>query len=210
MDGLIDIAQFDASAINFSPIKKNKNGGKFVTILGKRFIRFPALRAPFGISAPSDQVKEYYLNLSVDDPSVAEKLGQLDERILAFVHQNSVALLGKEIDVSVMKDLLYSPVLKPSKDGKYAPTFKAKASAREGKETSPVYSSGKELITLDDISPGSQVASVIELNQIWFINGKFGLSMRLNQAKITGSNKLTKYAFDDDEPDEIDDAPDEE
>ncbi len=205
MDGLIDITQLDLSTINFSSIKKNKNGGKFVSITGKRFIRLPVMRAPFGVSAPGEQVKEYYLNLSVEDTSIAEKLTQLDQKILDFVHQNSVALLGKEIDINVMKDLLYSPVLKQSKDGKYAPTIKAKASSREGAETSPVYNQKKELINLTDITPGCQVASVIELSQIWFINGKFGLSMRLNQAKLAASNKLTKYAFDDDEPDVVED-----
>jgi hypothetical protein len=209
MDGLIDITQFDTSAIAFSTIKKNKNGGKFVSITGKRFIRLPAMRAPFGASAPGEQVKEYYLNLSVEDPVVSEKLTALDAKVLEFVHQNSVALLGKEIDIAVMRDLLYSPVLKQSKDGKYAPTIKAKASSREGAETSPVYNSKKELVSLTDVTAGCQVASVIELSQIWFINGKFGLSMRLNQAKLTASNKLTKYAFDDDdepvvEEDEID------
>lgn len=210
MDGLIDITQLDASAINFSTIKKNKNGGKFVSIVGKRFLRFPPMRTPFGVSAPSDQVKEYYLNFSVEDQAIVDKLKAIDDKILEFVHQNCVALLGKEIDISVMRDLLYSPVLKQSKDGKYAPTFKAKASSREGTDTSPVYNAKKELVSLTDITPGCQVASVIELNQIWFINGKFGLSLRLNQAKLSASNKLTKYAFDDDdeeptvEEDEID------
>lgn len=206
MDGLINIDAFDASSISFSEIKKNRNGGKFVNVKGKTFIRFPPMRAPFGISPPKDQVKDYYLNLSIDDSAILEKLVALDDKVLQFVHENSVALLGKQVEVNVMRDLLYASVLKPSKDNKYPPTIKAKASTRDGTETSPVYNSKKELVSIDDITPGTQVSTVIELNQIWFINGKFGLSMRLNQAKLAPSNRITKYAFeDDDEPVEEDD-----
>lgn len=200
---------FDASNIVFSSVKKNRNGGKFVTLSsasGNLYIQLPPLRAPFGVNPPNDQVKDYYLNLSLT-PELEDKFRAIDERVLNYVHENSVALLNKQVDLNVMKDLLYTPVVRSSKDPKYAPTIKFKASTGEGKNLADVYNSTREKVTLDDITKGSTVETIIELSQIYFINGKFGVSLRLNQAKLAQSNKLAGYAFVDtatSDTDEID------
>jgi hypothetical protein len=203
------INNFDASNIVFSAVKKNRNGGKFVTLSsasGNMYIQLPPLRAPFGVNPPNDQVKDYYLNLSLT-PDLEDKFRGIDERVLDYVHENSVALLNKQVDRNVMRDLLYTPVVRASKDPKYAPTIKFKASTGEGKNLSDVYNSNREKVTLDDISKGSNVETIIELSQIYFINGKFGVSMRLNQAKISQSNKLSGYAFVDTPHEEEIDVP---
>ena len=208
------IQNFDANNVTFSTIKKNRNGGKFVSLsngASTMYVQLPSLRAPFGVNHPDDKIKDYYLNLSLTD-EIAAKFSALDERVLKFVSDNSVALLNKQVSVDVMRDVLFTPTVKPSKDGKYQPTLKLKASTREGKETAQVFNMKREEVTLDDIEKGCQIESIIELNQIWFINGKFGISLRLNQAKLSASNKLKGYAFVDtsapnsvaDEEDEID------
>ena len=58
-----------------------------------------------------------------------------------------------------------------------------------------VYNGNREAISIDDISKGANVETIIELNQIYFINGKFGVSVRLNQAKVSPTNRLRGYAF---------------
>jgi hypothetical protein len=196
------IQNFDANNVTFSAIKKNRNGGKFVSLsngASTMYVQLPALRAPFGVNHPDDKIKDYYLNLSLTD-EIAAKFSGLDERVLKFVSENSVALLNKQVSVDVMRDVLFTPTVKPSKDGKYQPTLKLKASTREGKEPAQVFNAKREEASLDDIEKGSQVESIIELNQIWFINGKFGVSLRLNQAKLAASNKLKGYAFVDSSP----------
>lgn len=203
------INNFDASNIIFSAVKKNRNGGKFVTLSsasGNLYIQLPPLRAPFGVNPPNDQVKDYYLNLSLT-PELEDTFRGIDERVLDYVHENSVALLNKQVDRNVMRDLLYTPVVRASKDPKYAPTIKFKASTGEGKNLADVYNSNREKASLDDIAKGSNVETIIELNQIYFINGKFGVSMRLNQAKISQSNKLSGYAFVDTAHEEEIDVP---
>lgn len=195
----IKIQNFDANNVTFSAIKKNRNGGKFVSLsngASTMYVQLPSLRAPFGVNHPDDNIKDYYLNLSLTD-EISAKFSALDERVLKFVSDNSVALLNKQVSIDVMRDVLFTPTVKPSKDGKYQPTLKLKASTREGKETAQVFNSKREEVSLDDIEKGSQVESIIELNQIWFINGKFGISLRLNQAKLSASNKLKGYAFVD-------------
>lgn len=195
----IRINNFDASNIVFSSVKKNRNGGKFVTLSsasGNLYLQLPSLRAPFGVNPPNDQVKDYYLNLTLT-PELEDKFRAIDERVLSYVHENSVALLNKQVDLNVMKDLLYTPIIRASKDPKYAPTIKFKASTGEGRNLADVYNSNKERVSLEDISKGSSVETIIELSQVYFINGKFGVSLRLNQAKLAPSNKLTGYAFVD-------------
>ena len=211
----IRMNNFDASNIVFSAVKKNRNGGKFVTLSsasGNLYLQLPALRAPFGVNSPDDKVKDYYLNLSLT-PELEEKFKAIDDRVLSYVHENSVALLNKQVDINVMKDLLYTPIVRASKDPKYAPTIKFKASTGEGKNIADVYNSQREKVSLDDITKGSTVATIVEVNQVYFINGKFGVSMRLNQAKLSPSNRLTGYAFvetsdhgDEDELDVPEDA----
>ncbi len=192
------ISNFDANTITFSGVKKNRNGGKFVTINNDRgcpvYLQFPSLRSPFGINPPNDKVREYYLNLSLT-PDVEAKLKELDEYVLKYVSENSVALLNKQVDVDTMRDLLYTPIVRPSADGKYAPVIKVKASMSEGKNLPDVYNSNREMISIDDITKGANVETIVELNQVYFINGKFGVSVRLNQAKVSPTNKLRGYAF---------------
>jgi hypothetical protein len=188
--------------MNFSDVKKNRNGGKFVSLTNDNgvpvYVQMPSLRTPFGINPPNDKVREYYLSLSLT-PDVEKKLSEIDDYVLTYVSENSLALLGKQVDKSTMKDLLYTPIIRPSSDAKYAPTIKIKASMGEGKNLPDVYNSNRETVSIDDIIKGSSVESIIELNQVYFINGKFGVSVRLNQAKIAPVNRLRGYAFIDTE-----------
>lgn len=208
------ISNFDANVINFSDVKKNRNGGKFVSLTNDNgvpvYLQMPSLRTPFGVNPPNDKVREYYLSLSLT-PDVEKKLVEIDEYVLTYVSENSVALLGKQVDKSTMKDLLYTPIVRPSADGKYAPVIKIKASMGEGKNLPDVYNTNREQVSIDDITKGSSVESIIELNQVYFINGKFGVSIRLNQVKIAPANRLRGYAFIDTSSDDAQlDVPDDE
>ncbi len=204
-----NISEINMSAINFSAVRKNPRGGKFINVtLNNEPIRaqLPSLRAPFGVSTPDDQVKEYYLSLSLT-PEVQEKLEEFDTLLVNHVAENSLELLGKTVSADVIRDLLLNPVTKSSKDpeksAKYAKTIKMKVSSGEGKNVAPFFVNKDTQATVNDIKPGSSVASIIEIGQVWFINGKFGASVKLLQGKLAPSSSLTDYAFEDDE-EEID------
>lgn len=199
-----NIQNIDASNITFSELKKNPRGGKFINISmnGKPIVlRLPALRAPFGISLPNDQVKDYYLSLSLM-PEVEEKFREIDEHIIKYVAENSVQLLGKTLTPDVIRDLLLNPLVKTAKDAKYSNTIKMKCSSNSGKNVVDFYVSKTEKVHVDDIRGGSSIETIVELSQIWFINGKFGASIKLLQAKIAPTTKLTDYAFGDEEEEE--------
>lgn len=198
------ITNINASNITFSDVKKNARGGKSINILlnGKAIVvRVPSLRAPFGISAPNDQVKDYYLSLSLT-PEVEEKFTEIDDHIASYVAENSVELLGKKVAVDVIKDLLLNPIVKKAKDAKYSNTIKMKASSGEGRNPSDFYVSKTDKVSINEIRPGSSIETIIEISQIWFINGKFGASVKLLQGKVAPSTRLTEYAFGDDDDEE--------
>jgi len=198
---------FTASDIIFAGIRKNKQGGKFIPLVGGEGgpirIQLPALRAPFGLNPPRDQVKEYYVNLSLT-PELEAKFTAVDQRVAEFVHANCVDLMGKTIDLGTLKDILMTGLVKAAKDPKYASTIKLKASRGEGKDLAECYNSLREPVALEEIKSGSQLESIIELTQVWFISGKFGVSARLLQAKLAPSDKLSGYSFMDPASDEID------
>lgn len=203
------ISEININAVNFSAMRKNPRGGKFINVtLNNEPIRveLPPMRAPFGISCPDDQVKEYYLSLSLT-PDVQQKLEEFDDILVKHVADNSAEFLGKSVTVDVIRDLLLNPLTKSSKDpeksAKYAKTIKMKVSTGECKNIAPFYVTRDTTATVDSIKPGTVVSSIIEIGQVWFINGKFGASVKLLQGKISASASLSDYAFADDE-EEID------
>jgi hypothetical protein len=69
----------------------------------------------------------------------------------------------------------------------------------------------KEQVSLDTIEKGQKAMAIIDLNQIWFIDNKFGVTIRLQQALFEQSAKLPSFAFQgvnlpDAEEEEVDDV----
>jgi hypothetical protein len=72
------------------------------------------------------------------------------------------------------------------------------------------------------VEKGAKVHTIVDLNQIWFIDNKFGVTIRLSQALVEQTAKLPSFAFqgielpepsntgDDDAMDEDEDFVDEE
>ena len=213
--------QFDPSSVLFSALKKNKNGGKSVVLTRgdkkKLYLQLPFMRSPFGLSAFTDESTNktsYSLDLSFDNDNdeaqeLATKLRELDEIILNTVATNSKDWLGKKYDINVIREALYKPLVRQGKEG-YADTLKLKVQTNaSGEFISEVYNSDREQISMDDIERGQKCMCIVEIGQVWFIDNKFGVSVRLSQVLCGESNKLPKFAFqglennDDDYVEEI-------
>ena len=213
---------FSPASVQFSKLRKNKNGGKAVYLNAgdnkKLYVQFPFMRSPYGLSAFTDEGTgrtSYSLDLSFD-PDNAEamelhaKLKELDEKIVNEVAKNSKEWLGKEFNVAVLKEALYKPIVKPGKE-QYAPTIKLKVLTKpDGSFVPECYSMQKEQVALDTIEKGQKAMAIIDLNQIWFIDNKFGVTIRLQQALFEQSAKLPSFAFKgvtlpDAEEEEVDD-----
>ena len=211
-------SDFSPANVQFSKLRKNKNGGKAVYLNAgdnkKLYVQFPFMRSPYGLSAFTDEGTgrtSYSLDLSFD-PDNAEamelhaKLKELDEKIVNEVAKNSKEWLGKEFNVAVLKEALYKPIVKPGKE-QYAPTIKLKVLTKpDGSFVPECYSMQKEQVALDTIEKGQKAMAIIDLNQIWFIDNKFGVTIRLQQALFEQSAKLPSFAFQGlDLPDEVED-----
>jgi hypothetical protein len=200
------ISDFSASDVTFSAVRKNTMGGKVVYLNGtnnsKLIFQLPQLRAPYGLSTYTDAASgktSYSLSLSLDNPEIVAKLKELDDKVIDFVHANSVTCLGKQYNKEVMREALYKSPMAPGK-GDYAPTLKLKMmTGSNGEFTAEAYDSNRKLVKLtpDSLEKGQGVLTIVEINQIWFIDNKFGISVRLQQMLLAPTNKLKGFGFID-------------
>lgn len=200
-------SEFNPSNVKFSKLRKNKNGGKAVYINNsdnkKIYIQLPYMRSPYGLSMFTDESTgrtSYSLDLSFDSDnpeamSLCDKLKTLDEIVVETVAKNSKEWLGKEYNVAVLREALYKPLVRPSKEP-YPSTIKLKVLTRpDGSFVPEAYNKQRQPIPLDNIEKGQRVLTIIDLNQIWFIDNKFGVTVRVQQVLVEQSEKLPSFAF---------------
>jgi hypothetical protein len=199
--------EFTPASVQFSKLRKNKNGGKAVYLNAgdnkKIYIQFPFMRSPYGLSAFTDEGTgrtSYSLDLSFDPDNTEamelhDKLKELDDIIVDTVAKNSKEWLGKEFNVAVLKEALYKPMIRPGKE-QYPSTIKLKILTKPDGEFVPeAYSMQKQPVSLDTIEKGQKCMAIVDLNQIWFIDNKFGVTIRLQQTLLEQSAKLPSFAF---------------
>ena len=209
--------QFEPSTVTFSQLKKNKNGGKSVMLnrdnKKKLYLQLPFMRSPFGISTYTDEATNktsYSLDLSFDADNedamqLSSKLLELDDIILKTVTENSKEWLGKSYDINVIREALYKPLVRQGKEG-YANTLRLKVQTNQSGDFVPeAYNLNQEPIQIDEIERGQKCMCIVEINQLWFIDNKFGVSVRLSQVLCGESTKLPSFAFQglDDEQDQL-------
>ena len=195
-------SEFSPANVQFSKLRKNKNGGKAVYLNAgdnkKLYLQFPFMRSPYGMSAFTDESTgrtSYSLDLSFDPDNeeamaLHEKLKELDDIIVNTVAANSQEWLGKEFNVEVLKQALYKPMVRPGKE-QYPSTIKLKILTKpDGTFVPESYSMQKQAVPLDSIEKGNKAMAIVDLNQIWFIDNKFGVTIRLQQALFEQSAKL--------------------
>ena len=211
-------SDFSPASVQFSKLRKNKNGGKAVYLNAgdnkKLYVQLPFMRSPYGLSAYTDEATgrtSYSLDLSFDPDNeeamaLHEKLKELDDIIVNTVAANSQEWLGKEFNVEVLKQALYKPMVRPGKE-QYPATIKLKVLTKsDGSFVPECYNMSKQMVTLDSIEKGQKAMPIIDLNQIWFIDNKFGVTIRLQQVLFEQSAKLPSFAFQGlDLPDEVED-----
>jgi len=200
-------SEFNASSVVFSKLRKNKNGGKTVYVNGgdnkKLYLQLPFMRSPYGLSAFTDEGTgrtSYSLDLSFDSDNAEamelhDKLKELDNLIVETVAKNSKEWLGKEFNVAVLREALYKPLVRPGKEP-YPSTIKLKIATKpDGSFVPEAYNMQKEQVTLDTIEKGQKVMAIVDVSSIWFIDNKFGVTVRLQQTLLEQSAKLPSFAF---------------
>ena len=91
---------------------------------------------------------------------------------------------GKEFNVAVLKEALYKPIVRPGKE-QYPATLKLKILTKsDGSFVPESYNMQKQPVPLDSIEKGQKACAIIDLNQIWFIDNKFGVTIRLQTGSL--------------------------
>jgi hypothetical protein len=161
------------------------------------------MRSPYGLSAYTDEATgrtSYSLDLSFDADNVEsaqflESMTALDDIVVNMVADNSKEWLGKKFNVAVLKEALYKPIVRPGKE-QYPATMKLKILTKsDGSFVPEAYNMQRESVSLDTIEKGQKVLAIIDINQIWFIDNKFGVTIRLQQVLLEQSEKLPSFAF---------------
>jgi hypothetical protein len=202
---------FDPSALVFSDMKRNTSGGKTIYIRRgpniPAIFELPVMRAPFGLSSYTDtktNKTSYSVDLSVEDPELVKFIGGLEEAVLKHIMDNATDFLGKVYSREVIESALFKSVLRHGKEpGKYAPTLKLKVlTGRDDSFVPKAYTADRSPVGLDELQKGQKVRTIVDVNQIWIVDNKFGMTIRLNQIMMYPSNSLPECAFGADEVDD--------
>ena len=206
-------SEFSPANVQFSKLRKNKNGGKAVYLNAgdnkKLYLQFPFMRSPYGMSAFTDESTgrtSYSLDLSFDPDNeeamaLHEKLKELDDIIVNTVAANSQEWLGKEFNVEVLKQALYKPMVRPGKE-QYPSTIKLKILTNDKGEFIPeAYNNKREEVKLSSLEKGQSMKAIAHISQVWIIDNKCGVTMRLEQAFFAPTDKIKGFAFQDDDED---------
>jgi len=210
---VIKFSDLSLSDVTFSDIRKNaNNGGKTIYLNGrgksKLFVQLPKMKAPFGLGINEyDGKTSYSLPMTADDPVFVDFLKKFDDMVVAKVVENSETYLGKSMNETVVREALYTALFKPPSDEKYAPLFKTKILANhDGTFLPQVFTTDREPFDLNKLEKGQYVTAIVHIPSIWFVGTKFGVTIRLQQLRVTPSQKLTEYAFVDDDDDAEDES----
>ena len=203
------------AGIEFSPLERNKQGGKqsYVSLVGSKdkiYLQVPAMTCPFGITPYKDintgQIMSYTMDLSFrhieNNPKIEEfynMVQMMDETLLEEATKQSEAWFGKSLEKSVVKEFM-RPLLRQN-NPEYPPTLKVKIQVVNSVETCKFYDDMKQPTTMEYASKkGTVCMCILEVAPVWFVSKSFGLTMRaLQVCALKVPDALQEYAFIEDE-----------
>ena len=198
------------------------------------YLQTPKMYCPFGASAfkqkDSNEAARYSLNLSFrgsnENSNVKElhdKFVNLDEYLLEQVMKNKewinvLNLKGKKVSVDSLA-FIHSPMIRSNKNAKdnteYPPNLNVKLPTKyESNEfITEIFDKNKKKLNVDFnnieeiIPPRCEVRALLHVSAVWFVGGKFGITVRASQLVVYPSEILSGYSFldSDDEGDDLDD-----
>lgn len=223
----------DVTKIQFSVLKQSANGGRNINIKydnNKLLLQTPEMRLPFGMnmwSGDNGAPPKFDMTMAFENDAnkpilleLEKKIQEIDDHVISQIMKNSASWLnGKTYPTEEVVRALFTASAKPSKDGKYPPSFKTSLPFYEGKFVFDTHGKGRNDIDLMDVftnSPaevkesdgrtrrtplstkGARVQAILQLSGIWIVAGKFGLSWKVRQLKLAVmNNTLPKHAFVD-------------
>lgn len=174
-------------------------------------------RTPFGVNSfageKSGENNDYKLNISLTpNGPLVKKLQQIDELMLDFgIEYSQTIFKTKTKYTAAQKEVvraLYTSCVKVPEEGDYPPRITLKIQRKSAENPVPrvlFFHSETEEVEIESfeqlvklIPKGSTVKALVSMKP-WFISGKFGITMTLEQVIVNkqSSGRPTSYAFND-------------
>tara|TARA_B100001758_G_C18372366_1_gene592142 strand:- start:642 stop:1253 length:612 start_codon:yes stop_codon:yes gene_type:complete len=191
----LEIKQYDGRKISFCT--KEGNLVKF---------QIPRMYMPFGISGfvPEIGATKWNIDFAMkgwDEEGnyvkrFYETLKEIENKVIQEVSNQSETIFGKHTTIEELKPMFNSNIKEsPERE----PKFRVKVdSTIDEKVKSNVYDENKNSL-IDDIKNGlysrNSGTAVVEMNSIYFLNRKFGISWKLNQLVVYEPQRLKGFQF---------------
>ena len=224
MSAISDIVlpkNFSVERITYGQPKQLENGGKSVYISYNEkqlLVQTPDMAAPFGVSMwPGERggPDKYNIDLSFGGretrpalQSFFSMLETISDRVVTDAMEFSQSWFKRRFPSRDVVEALYTPIIRYSKDretgeinNQYPPNFKMSLPFRDGKFQFPVYDAKRNDIDLMDVinsetrGKGSRVSAIVQCSAVWLAGGKFGITWKVRQLRITEPARLRGYAF---------------
>jgi hypothetical protein len=191
----LEINQYDGRKISFCTKERN---------LVK--IQIPRMYMPFGISGfvPEIGATKWNIDFAIkgwdEEGNIVklfyETLKEIENKVIQEVSNQSQTIFGRDMSIEELKPMFNSNV-KESLERE--PKFRVKVDATmDGKVKSHVYDENKDSL-IDDIKNGlysrNSGTAVVEMNSVYFLNRKFGISWKLNQLVVYEPQRLKGFQF---------------
>lgn len=191
----LDIPEYDGRKISLS------------TKEGKPMrIQTPRLYMPFGISGftPAVGATKYNIDFSMKGHDEEgnyvkhfyETLQNVEKAIVEAIHKQSVKIFGKEMSVEELSPMFNSNI-KPSPDRE--PKFRVRVdTTMDGAMKPGIFDSEKNIIKTDakdKLYARNSGVAIVEMNSIYFLNKKFGVTWKLHQLVVHEPQQLKGFQF---------------
>ena len=169
-------------------------------------IIFPRMYMPFGISGftPEIGATKYNIDFAMkgwDEPDnfvkkFYECMRDIEDKVIHAVSEQSAKIFNKYMTYEELKPMFNSNI-KESPDRE--PKFRVKVdSTIDGKIKPHVYNEDKKPM-VDDIKNGlysrNSGTAIVEMNSVYFLNRKFGISWKLNSLVVYEPQRLKGFQF---------------
>lgn len=206
------VSDFDPATVNVSNLEKNKRGGKVVYLsnsdTSRIMLQTPTMPAIFGFTPyeVGGDIQSYSIDLSFrgadTDLKVAEfrdKLKALDTLLIDTATEKSEEFFGKKMSRDMVAEFYRS--LLNDKKPEYPPLVKLKVGVGlNGEPTAQFYNENREVTTIDHVTKGAMIKTIVELSSLWFVNKTFGATFRVIQVQVVSKpNRLQGFAFHDED-----------
>ena len=168
--------------------------------------QIPRMYMPFGISGFTPEVgaTKYNIDFAMkgwdEEENYVRKfyetLREIENKVIESVSEQSEDIFGRPIGVEELKTMFYSNI-KESPDRE--PKFRVKVDSTIDDKVKPnVYNEEKKPM-VDEIKnqlyARNSGTAIVEMNSVYFLNRKFGISWKLNSLVVYEPQRLKGFQF---------------